>query len=147
MEFFDDSEEKTDLKSEEEKKKELFYLLKIYNKLLKENDMYKNNIDVLQEKISKLEESLLKFFKIIEKEQLTINKDNVVRAVNIKKIMPANKKYLKQRTLELCDGDETNMEELFNNIFSKNDLEEYTVKKLKIKKIKKKENTETKDTT
>ena len=139
MEFFDNTDEKkSELEITEEKKNELRGLLKIYNKILKENDSYKENINVLEEKKSKLEVSLISFFKIMKKEQLTINKDNVIKAVNIKRVLPANKKYLKQRTLELCDGNELSMETLYNNIFSKEDLEEYEVKKLKIKKIKKK---------
>ena len=116
-------------------KEDVLLLKSMVNKFVEldnKADKFKEALKLEQERYEKFNSLIEVFLEKVNKSTLSFGKKINIEKKHMVRTLPASKKYLKERTLELCEGDEEKMEMLFESLFSKDNLEEYEVKKIKI---------------
>lgn len=117
------------------KANELKTIINCYNENIKKTEKLKALLKIFKQKDNTFNELLIRYMK--EENHDVINFNNILNIENVKvhRVNPVSKKYLEKRTLELCAGDEEKMKIIYERIFSKDNLTEYEVKKIKIKDL------------
>lgn len=120
--------------SQTEKIIELKQCIKMLLNKKSENKKIREKISEFKTKQEEYDKLISSFMKETQKDVINVGDKLKIENKLITKVNSASKKFLKSRTLDLCDGDEEKMELIYDNLFSKDNLKEYEVKKLKVKK-------------